>query len=169
MRFLLIAIGLAAAGCSDDPVSRLPDAPPAPDAAPENCLVDPSYTLGAIGGIADVVNGANTATFTIDPDPPRDSFFFKLTGITPGTYTIDGANADFNACTLCVNIIADIVAMQGPTKFYQAQSGSVTLTAVGPVISGSVANLVFREVSLATGAIVGTCTTTVASADFMAD
>jgi len=166
MRFVLALFALAA--CSDDPPPASPDAAPQPDAPPSNCLVEPSYTLGAITGEANTaMGGAITGTFTINPGPPRDTFFVKLTNITPGDYVIDGTDTDFNACTLCVNIIADIVAGQGPTKFYQAQSGSITLTATTATsVAGTASNIVLREVSVSTGAIVGDCATTIVSADF---
>jgi len=168
MRFALAALILIA--CSSDPPPAAPDAPAQPDAPPANCLVEPSYTLGAITGEANTaMGGAITGTFTINAGPPRDTFFVKLSGITPGTYTIQGNDADFNACTLCVNIIADIVAGQGPTKFYQAQAGTITLdTTSATSVTGSATNLTFREVSLGTGSVVGTCATTVASVAFTA-
>jgi hypothetical protein len=64
-----------------------------------------------------------------------------------------------------VNLVADIVAGQGPTKFYQATAGQVTLTSVTGPYAGSVSNLVFGEVD-ASGNPVAGCTSAIASATF---
>ncbi len=162
-------------GCSDDTDPLvLPDASATADATSNACLVKDSYgAVGAVTGTA--TNGPNTLSATIDAGPPRDAFFINLKtgkgvfafGLTPGDYTISGAEAGYTTCGLCVNIIADIVAGSGPSKFYLADSGTVKLTATGPVI-GTAQNLHFVEVdATGTGAPVpGGCSTTIESISF---
>jgi len=169
MRSPLCACALAlAAGCSGSSSS--------PDAAVNPCLVSADYgALGAKTGTAIINAGNPTLTITLDPGPPRDVFFIQLVsgqgafsggGLMTGTFTIRGADANFAACGLCTNIIADIVSGVGPSKFYFTQSGTVTLTSTSP-IAGSAQDLQFAEVDVNSGApIAGGCTTHVASINF---
>jgi hypothetical protein len=166
--------GLTAAACSSDSTTL-------PDAAVDNvvaCKVQGSYA--ALGSVTGTV-GANTAgnptvSITLDPGPPRDVFFFKFIagsgafagGLKTGTFTIGGADAGFNSCGLCVNLVADIVAGRGPTKFYQATAGEVTLTSVARPYAGTVRNLVFGEVD-ANGTPVPGCMSAITSASFVSD
>jgi hypothetical protein len=160
--------------CSDGGSSA-----PGPDAAVDAdvaaCRVRGSYA--ALGAVTATV-GANAAgnptlSITLEAGPPRDVFFFKLVsgagafagGLRTGTFAISGADAGFQSCGLCVNIVADIVAGQGPTKFYQASAGEVTLTSVAPPYAGSVKNLVFGEVD-GNGSPIPGCTSAIASASF---
>jgi hypothetical protein len=65
-----------------------------------------------------------------------------------------------------VHIIADIVSGSGPSKFYFADAGSVTLTATGPV-AGSAQDLHFSEIDINTGSKVpGGCEATMTSVMF---
>ena len=158
----MLALTLLVA-CSEDGDTMLTvDAAtqPADASGNDNCLVPASWgDVGAKTGTAGNMGGVS-ATFTLDAGPPRDTFFLKMVtgkgvfsgGIAPGTYTISGVDADYNNCGLCVHIIADIVAGSGPSKFYFANTGTVTLTSTTPPISGSASNLTFREVDLSTGA-----------------
>ncbi|MEJ7604245.1 MAG: hypothetical protein WKG01_40670 [Kofleriaceae bacterium] len=161
---------LAVAACSSDPAAT-------PDAAPiAPCLVPSAY--GALGTKAGSTNpgGPTTATIALELGPPRDSLFVKLVagkgvfaaGLAIGTFSIAGADATFNDCGLCVNLIADIVGGSGPTAFYAADAGSVTLTATSPP-AGTLTNLHFVEVSLSTGQpVTGGCTSTISSLQFSA-
>jgi hypothetical protein len=171
MRIALALLGLAA--CSSD--EGTPPTPDAPDQT-ATCLIPGTY--GDLGAKAGSTNpgGPTTATIVLEMGPPRDSFFLKLVtgkgvfaaGLNAGTYSIAGVDATFNDCGLCVNIIADIVTGSGPTKFYFADSGSVTLTATQPP-AGSASNLHFVEVSLSTGQPVpGGCQATIGSIMFSA-
>src|SRR5262245_44900573 len=94
------------------------------------CLIKGSYgDLGALTGSAGMMGGISM-TATLDPGPPRDTFYIKMVsgkgvftgGVGPGTYSIAGADASFVNCGLCVHIIADIVSGVGPTKFYFADT-----------------------------------------------
>ena len=172
MRALAILPLLAA--CSDSPSSSV-DAPIAVDAYDTaRCLIKGDF--GAVGSITGMPTmGANTLSATLDAGPPRDTFFLKLTtgrgvfsgGLAPGTYTISGVDAGYLTCGLCVHVIADIVTGSGPTKFYFADSGSVTLTATSP-IAGSAMNLHFTAVDINSGQkIADGCDATMTSISFM--
>ncbi|MGE0397202.1 MAG: hypothetical protein AB7T06_10820 [Kofleriaceae bacterium] len=111
---------------------------------------------------------------TIDAGPPRDTFFLRLQAgrgafaggaPTPGTYALTGAEVNYDQCGVCANVIADIVTGQGPSKFYFATGGSVSLTAVSPP-AGTLAGVTFSEVSSAGTPISSGCTTTIESMTF---
>lgn len=183
MRSPLIAcapLALAAA-CSTDPPPQLLDGSII-DADPQAlCLIPASYgALGAKTGSPDVTT-ANTLTVVLDPGPPKDDFFVKLVPgkgafaagtLQTGTFNVTGADASFTNCGLCINIIADIVANQGPTKFYYADSGMITLTSADPTgaapskIAGSGQSLHFVETNLDGTPVPGGCTATIASIAF---
>jgi hypothetical protein len=171
MRIAFAVVALAA--CGSDSGST-PDAmPDAYDSA--RCLIKGNYgALGSVTGTAGMMGGT-TMTSTLDAGPPRDTFFLKLVtgkgvfagGLATGTYTIAGVDAQFLNCGLCVHIIADIVTGSGPTKFYFAQSGMVTLTSTSPPIAGSAQDLSLVEVDIGTGApIAGGCTASIDSVSF---
>lgn len=161
---LVICIALAA--CSDD-ATGTPDA--SLDAASDEarCLVASDYgDLGARTGTVSAGASPTSLTVVLDEGPPRDSFFINLKNAIPtGTYQIDGANADATTCSLCVNIIADIVAMQGPTKFYFATSGSVTLTATEPP-AGTLSDVVLVETSAGGAPTNSGCTSRIGAMSF---
>jgi hypothetical protein len=168
------AMFLLLTACSDSSSSSSPDAPAAmPDAYDTaRCLIKGNY--GAVGSVTGTATmGANTLSATLDPGPPRDTFFVKLTtgkgvftgGVAPGTYTISGADAGYLTCGLCVHIIADITS-SGPSKFYFADAGSVTLTMAGPVV-GSAQNLHLAEIDINSGTkVAGGCEATIDSISF---
>ena len=166
---------LAACGGSSDAI----DAAVAADAYDTaTCLIQGHYgALGSLTGTAGTTGtGATTITVTLDPGPPgKDDFFIKLVGgkgvfaggVAAGTYPIGGADANFLNCGLCVNLIADIKPGTGPSKFYFAASGMVTLTTVAPPIMGSAMTLHFDEIDITTGnKIVGGCTASIDSVTF---
>ncbi|GEM_PF-4465700 len=171
MRILLVAILLTA--CGDDGGTAAVDAPSGNDAYDTaRCLITGNYgALGAKTGTT--AQGPATLTVVLDPGPPRDSFFIKLNtgkgaftgGLANGTFPITGADASSPTCGLCVNIIADIVTMQGPSKFYFATAGSVTLTSTQPPI-GTVSDLSFVEVGVNGDVMPGGCTATIDSMSF---
>jgi hypothetical protein len=172
-----IAVLVTLAACSDSPGSSSADAPITPDADDSaRCLIKGNYgALGSITGTRGMTATATTATMTLDVGPPRDTFFVKLepnrgvfsSGVAPGTYTISGVDAGFSTCGLCVHIVADIVTGQGPTKFYFADTGSVTLTSTTTPVSGSAQNIHLREVDITSGQFVANgCTATIDSVTF---
>ena len=167
----LIVLVLPLVACGGES-STAPDAANQPDANQAQCLVKGSY--GAVGSVTGVQTaGDGTMSATLEAGPPRDAFFIKLVngqgvfagGLATGTFTISGVDADYNNCGLCVHIIADIVAGQGPAKFYFAKSGTVTLTSTTKV-AGSAMNLHFNEVNLMTGAVIPGCEATMTSISF---
>jgi hypothetical protein len=172
MRWLAIATLAACSGSSASP-----DAPKPVDAYDTaRCLIKGNYgDLGSVTGTAGTASGATTVTITLDPGPPgKDDLFWKLVpgkgvfagGVAAGTYTITGVDANFLNCGLCTNLIADITT-SGPSKFYFADSGTVTFTSVTRPIAGSAQNLHFAEVDINTGAeIAGGCTGSIASVMF---
>jgi hypothetical protein len=155
-------------GCTDDSEGDAPQ-----DEA--TCKVPGDYAaLGAITGNANAnANGDPTIALTIAAGPPRDVLQVRLTagagafagGLATGTFSIGGADASFTGCGLCLTIIADIVAGVGPTKFYQATAGTVTITSTARPYAGTVADLSFGEVTI-DGTPVPGCKTEIASASF---
>jgi hypothetical protein len=136
------------------------------------CLIAGNFgALGARTGTTSL--GPSSLTVQLEPGPPRDSFFINLRagrGVFPGnpmagTYAIAGADAAQGTCGLCLSILADIVAMQGPGKIYQATTGSVTLTSTSPP-AGSLTNVGFVEVDGAGAAVPAGCTGSIASMQF---
>jgi hypothetical protein len=158
-RALLLVVALAACGGDDGASTMIDAAVQMPDAQnPATCLIPGDYgDVGSKTG-AQTNMGGISGSFTLDAGPPRDTFFLKMVankgvfsgGINPGTYTISGVDAQYNNCGLCVHIIADI-GMTGPSKFYFAESGMVTLTSVNMPITGSATNVMLREVDIGSG------------------
>jgi hypothetical protein len=165
-------LAVLAAACTDPKPGLL-----TPDASVARCLIPADYgALGTRTGTASMVGIGNHPALTIilEPGPPKDDFFIRLVAgngafasgaLRTGTFPITGADASFTNCGLCTNIIADIVAGVGPTKFYYTIAGSVTLTATSP-IAGSAKDLTFAEVDVGGTVVPGGCTTTVASIAF---
>jgi hypothetical protein len=155
-------------GCSSDDEDDGP--------GEEVCLVARDIpALGAVTGTTSA-NGAGdpTISFNVDAGPPRDALQLKLvanTGafaggaIKTGTFQISGADAGFTTCGLCVAIVADIVAMQGPSKLYQATSGEVTITSATRPYAGTLRNISFGEVTF-DGAPVPGCKADLAEVSF---
>ena len=163
MRVLVLAWLVGCGGGSDSPVDADNSA---------QCLIPGSYgNLGTKTGTP--MNGfPSSLSVVLDAGPPRDNFFINLKmmgvfagGLQTGTFTIQGAETSQATCGLCVNIVADIVMGQGPSKFYFATSGSVTLTATTPP-AGTLSNVMFQEVTAAGSPISGGCTGAISSLSF---
>ena len=175
MRVLAICFLLAA--CSDS--SSNSDAQQSADAYDvARCLIKGDFGMvGTLTGTAGNASGAPTLSVTLDPGPPgRDAFFIKLvmgkgvfaSGLATGTFNIAGVDAGYNTCGLCVHIIADIVSGSGPSKFYFADAGSVTLTSTSP-IAGTASNVWLTEVDINSGMkVAGGCQGQVGSIAFSA-
>jgi hypothetical protein len=171
LRLLAGTLAITAAACGSDPPVLL-DA--APDSGGSRCLVPADYgALGSKTGAANVT-APNSLSVTLDGGPPRDVLFVQLVdgrgvftggGIMTGNFAIGGADARLSTCGLCTSVIADIVAGQGPTKFYFTTSGMVSITSVDPV-TGSAQNLQLVEIDGAGTPVQGGCTTTIASISF---
>jgi len=91
--------------------------------------------------------------------------------IAPGTYTIQGDDAAWSTCVICVLIATDVGSDGTPKDFYFATSGSVTLTTVTGQLSGSVTGANFIHVGTSMGQpadppAVDSCASTISSATF---
>ena len=157
--FLLL---LAACGDSDPavPVDAAATADAPYDTA--TCKILGFYgDLGTKQGTTSL--GVTTSTIVLDPGPPRDSFLLKLNsgkgvfagGLMNGTFTLSGADLDFSNCGACISLVADI-GMMGPSKFYFATAGTLTLTATQPP-AGSIQGVTFHEVTSAGAMVPGGC------------
>jgi len=174
MRACLVVTLVAA--CGSDPGVSVDAAKLADAYDTARCLIKGDYgALGTVTGTAGMNGTATTVTVVLDPGPPgKDDFFIKLVpgrgvfgaGVAPGTYPLLGADTSFVNCGLCTNLIADIVASSGPSKFYFTDSGTVTLTSVTPPIQGSAQDLHFVEVDLSGTKVPNGCTATIASVTF---
>jgi hypothetical protein len=168
----ILWLGFLVACGGDEGGNTTVDAAPIVDSAGPVCLVSANFAdLGAKTGTTS--QGPSTMTIVLDAGPPRDSFFLKLNAgkgvfpgaLTTGTFQIAGAELSQATCGLCVNIIADIVTGQGPSKFYFATGGTVMLTSHTPP-TGTLANVTFTEVD-AGGMPVGSgCATTISAMQF---
>lgn len=107
-----------------------------------------------------------------------------LTNIAPGTYQIQGDDANYKTCGVCVRILTD-ATQQNYADDYLATSGTVMISSVGGsgsgsgsdrtygTLSGSFTNLHFDHVTIAaspdfTSTVVGDCSSTLASGTFSA-
>jgi hypothetical protein len=155
--------------CGSEDPSAVVDGPPQ-DINPF-CLIDGDYgDVGTKTGTTAL--GATTSTIVLDPGPPRDSFFLKLTagngvfagGLQTGTFTIAGAELGSQTCGLCVNLLADIGSM-GPAKFYFATGGTVMLTSHTPP-AGTLSDVTIHEVTSGGTEIEGGCTGAIGAMTF---
>lgn len=159
----------ACSGSGDPDDTGGVDAAPGIDAAPRTCTVDSDLgQLGARDGTP-MVSGAVgsrilAVSMTVASDAAtRDVVFVQLKGgkgvfagrdPEPGTYPLTGAELDYNTCGVCVTVIGDIVAGQGPTQFYFQRAGTVTITSTTGSLVGSLANVAFQELDLGTEEII---------------
>lgn len=162
------------------PDAIVPDGGPLPDAVVTACLADPAYgtpTLTGQGGY-DAGDGSLYAVFgglNADVDALEIAFYAGYGvfpgAVAPGTYDIALDEPSFATCGLCGLVLADNTNdLADPNGVYFAASGTVTITSLGPDITGSVDNLVLNHVTIdgTTGdtTIVGDCQTTITHADF---
>jgi len=79
---------------------------------------------------------------------------FDGAAITPGTYQIAGDELDFATCGVCV-VMSTNVTSTGYEDDYMATGGTVTITAagsaVGGTMSGSLSNVTFHHAEIAMG------------------
>jgi hypothetical protein len=85
--------------------------------------------------------------------------------VTPGTYTLAGAELTIESCGVCVSLFADIASETG--RGYFATGGTVTIDSLSPNLKGSVANLTLVEWDVNTDAPVANgCSTAIPAATF---
>ena len=99
-------------------------------------------------------------------------------GLAPGTYEIAGGETDFYACGACALVIADFdFAQMTFQQQLMASGGTLQLdqvsTTAGEMVSGTLTNAAFREVSLDDSTqtqtnVPGGCTTAIDSVSFSA-
>jgi len=172
MRRFALVLSITACGGGDSTTTDAPQQTQDAGYDTARCLIAGYYgDLGTQTGTS--TGGPTTLSVTLDAGPPKDSFFLKLVagkgvfsgGLANGTFTIAGADTDFNNCGLCVNIVADISTTTGPAKFYFADSGTVTLTGTSPP-AGSIQDVHFIEVTLGGTPIGGGCDASITSMTF---
>ena len=77
---------------------------------------------------------------------------FANTTAKPGTYTISGAETDWDTCGVCVLTLADVDANGNATKYLMATAGTVTVTSVGTATGqttqATLTNASFTEITL---------------------
>ena len=166
---LPIAVIAACSGSGDGDDTGGVDAAPAIDAVPRSCtVVEDLGQLGARDGTpaASGATGARilSVSMTVASDAAtRDVVFVQLKGGKgafagrdpgPGTYALAGPELDYNTCGVCVTVIGDLVAGQGPTQFYFQRAGTVTITSATGSLVGSAANMEFLELDLGTEEVI---------------
>lgn len=180
---LTLPLALAACGGGDDDAAATVDAAGATlDADLSGCTaVADLGDLGARDGTAGAMGAAGSrevnVSLTVAQDTAtRDVVYVQLKGgrgafagrdPAPGTYPISGADAAYGTCGVCVTLIGDLVMGQGPTQFYVATGGTVTITSVAGRLTGSVAAVTLGELDLGTEQLVaGGCTSRVGGLTF---
>lgn len=162
---LPILLVAACTGAGDPDDTGGVDAAPGIDAVPRTCtVVSDLGSLGARDGTPMASGAAGSrilaVSMTVASDAStRDVVFVQLKGgkgafaagdPVPGTYPLTGAELDYNTCGVCVTVIGDIVAGQGPTQFYFQRAGTVTITSTNGSLTGSLSGMEFLELDLVT-------------------
>lgn len=169
-RICLPILMIAACSGSGDPDDNGGvDAGSGIDGAARSCTVAADLgQLGARDGTPMAMGAAGSrivsVSMTVASDAAtRDVVFVQLKGgkgafagrdPAPGTYPLTGAELDYNTCGVCVTVIGDIVAGQGPTQFYFQRAGTVTITSAAGSLVGSVSGMEFLELDLGTEELV---------------
>lgn len=94
--------------------------------------------------------------------------------IKTGTYTIDGDEKAFSTCGICVYVAAQVDADNGPSAYYWAQGGVVTLTSVMGKLTGTLTNITLAQVGIDPDGfpldeVEGNCASKIDSASFDVD
>jgi hypothetical protein len=67
-------------------------------------------------------------------------------GITEGSYQLDGVNAQYATCYVCVLVDTDVEGT--PLHRYLATTGTVDVTSVEPNITATISNVTLRHVTI---------------------
>lgn len=176
---MVVPLGGCEVGSVDDPVGGTPDA----GGTARTCAVPEDFgALGIMAGATvakvpqDVAGNTYRLNADLDAAAEKDVLSLQLWDdkgafagpVSPGTYTIGGADANFGTCGLCVTVLGDIVPMMGAREFYIAQSGTVVIDTVEPTLAVTVSDLVFSKFELTGNTLVTGCDTTIASAELSA-
>ena len=166
---------------SEPPDASIIDAPPPPDS--DSCHVAASYALGDIpAGVGEAVvlpqsNGDPIYVFQVpmgsNPSDPvaRIELFAGYGVFDPlvhtGTFTIEGAETNYQDCGACILVLADLSAGGDPQLAYLAQSGTLTVTEFEPDrFVASLANIVLAEIDADGRPRAGGCTTAISGASW---
>lgn len=193
---MLSSLSLFACGGDDggDTVTPTIDAPPAEvDAAPVVCTIstDSFGDKGALTGAAyfsagDDTTGADDDVLMfaayLETGEPADAIQVELYAgygvfpgaVTPGTYTLSGAELDYATCGACIRIFTNVTSAGADDGIYMPTGGTLTVTtagtAVGGTLTGSISNLTLQHVEIAedltTTAVGDGCTSTMSNATF---
>jgi hypothetical protein len=136
--------------------------------APDGGVCQTAANHGHLGNLTmpAAIGGAETIEWILplESGSPRDELDIQLysglgvfpTGITPGTYTLAGADLDYSTCGLCVLIYENIDAQTNYRGVYMATGGTVTLTSVDGHFAGSADHLTFEHVNIDENTLVST-------------
>jgi hypothetical protein len=189
----LLGLGLVSAvaacgggGGGDD--TAAPDAHADIDAAPHVCATEADLGTPTLGNQQAAGAGTdhtmpNGITFdgALNADTKPDILqveFIKGFGVftanvTTGTFTLSGAELNYETCGLCPRIFSDIDTATGmsTTEQYFATGGDFNITSINPNITGTFTNLTLEEVTVDpttfhSTPVAGGCTTTIASGAF---
>lgn len=143
---------------------------PACSVASDLGTVTPVDSLSFVGQYS--VNGyfdLNTEadTVAIEIYPGYGALATDMLPIANKTYTIQGADLDYETCGLCVRIFGQ------PGQMFMAAGGTFTFSEVpsGPSFKGSMSNVTFKQVTMnpetgATTPVAGGCTTKIDAMSF---
>ena len=113
----------------------------------------------------------------VDPlngDPQPDVFTLVLVdgrgafasgGIAPKTIQLGGVEAAYATCGGCVEIFSDVNAQGNFAAFYLASSGTLTITAVSPRLTGTLSTVTLVHLD-DNDVVVDACTTRIDSLAF---
>ena len=181
-----VCLPLLACGGNDNKTVKVADAKTFKDAPAAVCGAEASYaSLGNMGYALDLpahtgsngsaVPRAILAGTTLGSGDVASGLLLAAGGgvfpttINPGTYPITGDDASFATCNMCFFIQAGAVNKTANTigfkldgtggDFYEAVSGSITLTAVGSNagsgsghhFAGTISNVTFKKIDVNTG------------------
>lgn len=169
MRQLLAVLVVTVAGCPaehleflDAPVVNHHDAPAqAIDSATATCTV--ATSLGTVAPLAqmaqDDVDPPNSLVYTagLNADALPDGLAiqlssgfgaFKTMRIGPGTFPLSGDESSMVSCGICMRIRSNIDSHDSAEAVYMPLSGSMTITSVSGNFTGTLTNVLFRQVDI---------------------
>jgi hypothetical protein len=162
----------------DASIARNPDAAPAPSPDATTAIADNACgvasdqgDMGMLAGSAGSQTQSSTTTQRVSwvqsvtpgtatqatPDFVEIELWdgygaFTGTAAHTGTFTISGAETDYDTCGTCVLMFANVDANNTPAKMLLATSGTVTVTSVGTATGqttqATVTNASFVEITL---------------------
>ncbi len=88
--------------------------------------------------------------------------------VTAGTFTIAGAETEYDTCGVCVVLYGDVDPATGAVgEFYLAESGTVQIDSIAGTLTGSISGVSFRKLDPMTGTpIADGCASAMGGASF---